>query len=95
MVEHKNNVMVFLVLFAVKTGYFLSTDSLLGHHFLAEKKLERKKQEFRLSQAKGYPKTIVIHCLSEAIILQHHQIQSLKGSKGRMVAGFLGFCQAL
>jgi len=38
--------MVFLVLFAVKTGLFMGTDSL---SWVTEKKLEREKEEARLS----------------------------------------------
>ena len=45
MVEHKCNVMVFLVLFVVKTSHFLGTDSLSGHLFLTIKKVERKNRK--------------------------------------------------
>ena len=44
-VENKTKVMVFLMLFAVKTGHFLGTDSLSGH----QKETREKKQEARLS----------------------------------------------
>ena len=56
----KNNVMVFLVLFAVKTGHFLGTNSLSFHHFLIEKETGKKKQEAWLSWATGYLKTTLI-----------------------------------
>ena len=45
--------MVFLVIFAVETDHFLGIDSLLGDHFMTEKKLERKnrKPDFTKPQA--------------------------------------------
>ena len=89
--------MVFLMLFAVKTGHLLGTDSLSGH-----RKETGKKIGSPIFLTTGYLKTIlrfldmlivhVMHCLYGAII---RQIQSLKGSKGRMVAVSRGFCKAL
>ena len=44
-VEHKNGVIVFLVLFAEQTGRFMGTDSLSGHR----KETGKKNQEARPS----------------------------------------------
>ena len=48
--------MVFLVLFAVKTGYLLGTDSLSGHR----KETGEKKRGSPTSLTTGYPKTTLI-----------------------------------